>query len=302
VNRRQILQILGAVAIGSAASKSFASHRALQEAGVPFSVKQGAQTNARAIDPADFETFLTVLEQIKRAGFAGFEIGYFNLVHEFDVPGNARQSIEPTGLQFAGIHVAIDFDKTDPTTKLPPASLEENVARGGIERGAQRMIFSGAPAANEEELKRKIDGLNAAGQFAHSIGIPFSCHNRWWEVQSKVYELESPYAQTDPGEVSFILDAGHAISSCPRCACIHSQVWFAYRSPASEGFEDGKPVLLGEGCLPLKKTIAALETVHWNGWLINEEDRADESRVGTAVIERAYHALQEVLPIQTYAR
>ena len=89
--------------------------------------------------------------------------------------------------------------------------LYEEVAHGGLALGAQRLIFTGGPTTSTEDLKRKIAGLNTAGAFSKSLGLPLAYHNHWWEFQSKVGEIDALYSETDPALVSFLLDAGHCL-------------------------------------------------------------------------------------------
>ena len=223
-------------------------------------IELGAQTNAWAIDPARFDTFLGVLEQIKKIGYAGFETGFFNLRPQFKSPEVARSSIAKSGLTFFGIHIAIPFERNDPATHLPPAALYEEVAHGGVALGAQRLIFSGAPAASTEDLKRKIAGLNAAGAFSKSVGLPLAYHNHWWEFQSKVDEIEALYAQTDPALVSFLLDAGHAYrggADVPAFLRKHHDRIVALHL---RDYRNGQQVPLGEGTFPLAEVAATLKS------------------------------------------
>jgi inosose dehydratase len=291
-SRRQVLHTLSALTIGAATSSTLSFRTWADHSRADSGVRFAAQTNAWAIDPQDFNSFLAVLNAVKGIGYAGFETGFFNLIHHFEAPGDARSRIAETGLVFTGLHIAIPFDKTDPTTKLPPAPLYEKVAHGGVELGAQKLIFSGAPATTEDELKRKIEALNAAGKFARGIGLEFSYHNHWWEVQSKIHEIEALYAQTDPSEVSFLLDAGHAYRGgadvprflrqhAPRIAALHLR-----------DYKDGKQVPLGEGSFPLKEVATTLQELHWKGWAINEEERENGVKLGVSVIEPAYRALR----------
>lgn len=291
-SRRQVLRGLSALAIGGAAAPAFSSDGRAGGTRTVTGIQLGAQTNAWAIDPQNFDSFLAVLAQIKHIGYSGFETGFFNLVQQFDAPGDARRQITETGLVFTGLHIAIPFDKTDPATKLPPASLYEKVARGGAELGAQRLIFSGAPAITEDDLKRKIDALNTAGKFARGLGLQFSYHNHWWEVQSKVNEIEALYTQTDPAEVSFLLDAGHAYRGgvdVPRFLRQHAGRVAALHL---RDYRDGKQVPLGEGSFPLKEVAATLQDLRWSGWAINEEERESGVKLGVSVIEPAYRALR----------
>jgi inosose dehydratase len=287
MNRRSFLRMLAATAVAAAAK------RVRADSGTP-AIQFGAQTNAWAIDPKDLNSFFGVLDQIRQVGYAGFETGYFNLINYFDSPQEAAHRIEATGLIFTGIHVAIPFNKTDPATLLPPASLYERVAQGGHALGAQRLIFSGAPAATPEDVDRKIEALNRAGKFAQSAGFGFAYHNHWWEFQSKVGEIDALYTRTDPSVVSFLLDAGHAYrggADIPAFLRAHYQRIVALHL---RDYKDRQQqVVLGQGTFPLAQVAATLRQLRWGGWAINEEEREDGSKGGLSRIEPAYKALRE---------
>jgi inosose dehydratase len=292
MTRRQLVQRLVAVA----ASSRFASADAWAAPANNSSIKLGAQTNAWAIDPARFDTFLGVLDQIKKVGYAGFETGFFNLRPQFKSPEAARSSIAKSGLTFFGIHIAIPLERNDPATKLPPAALYEEVARGGVALGAQRLIFSGVPAATTEELKQKIAGLNAAGAFSKSLGLPLAYHNHWWEFQSKVGEIEALYAETDPALVSFLLDAGHAYRGGADIPVFLRKHHGRIIALHLRDYRNGVLVPLGEGTFPLAEVAATLKQLDWKGWVLNEEEREDGSKPGLTVIEPAFQALQKAFP------
>src|SRR6202044_214135 len=115
MTRRQLMQNTALLAAGSRLASSSLAHA---WAPAKSRIELGAQTNAWAIDPARFDTFLDVLGQIKKIGYAGFETGFFNLRAQFKSPEQARTSIANTGLTFFGIHIAIPFDRDDPATHL----------------------------------------------------------------------------------------------------------------------------------------------------------------------------------------
>jgi inosose dehydratase len=291
MNRRSFMQLLSSAAIASTAEHLFSGTAWAKTGTAGANIRFGAQTNAWTIDPKDLNSFLSVLNLIKQVGYAGFETGFFNLINNFDSPQQAADRIAATGLDFIGIHIAIPFDKTDPATHLPPASLYERVARGGKALGAKRLFFSGAPAATEEDVKRKVEALNTAGRFAKDAGLTFAYHNHWWEFQSKVNEIESLYTETDPAVVSFLLDAGHAYrggANVPEFLRKHSQRIIALHM---RDYKDGKQVPLGEGTVPLHEIASTLKSLHWSGWAINEEEREDATKGGLSFIEPAYKAL-----------
>jgi inosose dehydratase len=294
ITRRQFLPGLAAVA----ASASLAPVSLTRCWAQDSSIKLGAQTNAWAIDPTRFDTFLDVLDQIRKVGYAGFETGFFNLSSQFKSPEQARNSIAKTGLTFFGIHIAIPVDRIDPATKLPPASLYEEVARGGVALGAQRLIFSSVPPAitTTEDIKQKIAGLNAAGSFSNGLGLPLAYHNHWWEFQSRIGEIEALYVGTDPALVSFLLDAGHAYrggADVPAFLRKHHQRIVALHL---RDYHDGKQVPLGAGSFPLAEVAATLKQLGWKGWILNEEEREDRSKPGLHAIQPAFEALQKAFP------
>jgi len=260
-------------------------------------IQLGAQTNAWAIDPTHFDTFLGVLDQIKKTGYAGFETGFLNLRPQFKSPEAARSSIAKSGLTFFGIHIFVPMERMDPATHLPPVALYEEVAHGGVALGAQRLIFSGAPAATTDDLKRKIAELNAAGAFSKSLGLPLAYHSHWWEFQSKVGEIDALYAETDPALVSFLLDAGHAYRGGADVPAFIRKQHDRIIALHLRDYRDGKQVPLGEGTFPLTEVAATLKQLNWKGWVLNEEEREDGSKQGLSVMEPAFQALQKAFPL-----
>jgi inosose dehydratase len=287
ISRRQLMQNAALLAAGPLA-KAWVPRRPR--------IQLGAQTNAWAIDPTHFDTFLGVLDQVKKIGYAGFETGFLNLRPQFKSPEAARSSIAKSGLTFFGIHIFVPMERMDPATHLPPAELYEEVAHGGVALGAQRLIFSGAPAASTDDLKRKIAALNAAGAFSKSLGLPLAYHSHWWEFQSKVGEIGALYAETDPALVSFLLDAGHAYRGGADVPAFIRKQHERIIALHLRDYRDGKQVPLGEGTFPLAEVAATIKHLNWKGWVLNEEEREDGSKQGLSVMEPAFQALQKAFP------
>ena len=290
--RRKILKAAGAFAVRGLFPAITRFDAIAQSPKRAADIQIGAQTNAWAIDPKNFDSLLAVLGQIKQVGYAGFETGFFNLLAEFDTPDLARQKIADTGLAFFGIHIFLPPDKVDQATRLPGAALYEKVARGAIALGPEHLILSGAQSRTAEELKAKIEALNAAGRFSKSVGLPLAYHNHWWEFDSKGGEIEALYSQTDPALVSFLLDAGHAYrggADVPAFLRAHSKRLVGIHM---RDYRDGKQVPLGQGSFPLVEVAATLKQLQWKGWVLNEEEREDGTKAGLAVIDPAFKALQ----------
>ncbi len=291
--RREILRTLSI--LGAAESLlPIASRDLWAETGrVPAGIHFGVQLNAFPVDPGNFQSFLYALAQVKQIGYQGFESSFRNVSEQFAASEPARRSIEQTGLTFFGIHIFFPNEGYDQQTRVAAASVYEPVARGGVALGAKHLILSGAPAADADELKRKIDALNTAGRFAQSVGIPVAYHNHWWEFESKIGEIEALYTQTDPTLVHFVLDAGHAYhggADVPAFIRKHSRriVGFHLRD-----YRNGHLVTLGTGTFPLAEVAATIKEIGWKGWVENEEEREDLSKNGAEVIAPAYKAMKE---------
>lgn len=254
----------------------------------------GVQLNAFPIDGKRFQTFLDTLELIKGIGYQGFESSFRNVNAQFDNPAPARRQIEQTDLTFFGIHIFFPDEMYDQSTKIAAASVYEPVARGGAALGAKHMILSGAPCADRDQLKRKIEALNTAGRFAQSAGITAAYHNHWWEFQSKIGEIEALYKETDPALVSFVLDAGHAYHGGANVpAFIRSRSSRIVGIHLRDFTKDGHFISLGQGTFPLTEVAATIKQIGWRGWVENEEEREDHSQTGMKVIAPAHKALME---------
>ena len=147
-----------------------------------------------------------------------------------------------------------------------------------------------------DDLKRKIAGLNAAGAFSKSLGVPLAYHSHWWEFQSKVGEIEALYRETDPALVSFLLDAGHAYRGGADVPAFLRKHYRRIIGLHLRDYHDGKQVPLGAGSFPLAEVAATLKHLKWKGWVLNEEEREDGTKLGLTVMGPAFEALQKAFP------
>jgi inosose dehydratase len=61
-------------------------------------------------------------------------------------------------------------------------------------------------------------------------------------------------------------------------------------------YHDGKQVPLGEGSFPLADVAGTLKQLGWDGWVLNEEEREDGSKLGRSVMEMSFAAMKKVFP------
>jgi len=164
-------------------------------------ISLGCQTNAWPVDPARFDTLLTVMGKIRELGFAGFETGFRNLESQAENIEAARQKIASSGLQFFGVHIFLS--QYDEATHIAPAELYEKVCQTGGALGAQRLILSGAPVSSGDELARKVAGLHQAAVSAKKRGMKLAYHNHNKEFSNSAWEFQGLLRLTDPSEVGF---------------------------------------------------------------------------------------------------
>ncbi|MBP6821329.1 MAG: sugar phosphate isomerase/epimerase [Acidobacteria bacterium] len=291
ISRREFLA--APLAVASAASLG----TLLQAAPKPVGVKIGCQTNAWRIDPANFDNLLEVLRKLKELGYEGFETGFRNMQGQFANSAAARKQIEATGLKFLGCHIFLD--KYDEQTKVAPIDLVQKIVDGASLLGAERLILSGGGLIRDgnlsaDVLKRKSDGLNAAGKYCRSKGIRLAYHNHGPEFEKGGLEIEGLYAQTDPTLVDFLHDFGwafYAKANVPEFFAKHHKRIIGLHL---RDFKNGEQVPLGQGEFPIKELAAVIKKAKWTGWAINEEERLSGEKPGEKAVAPARQTLKQV--------
>ncbi len=248
----------------------------------------GCQTNAWPIDARDFANVLAVIRKIKDYGYEGFETGFANVQGQFDRAVEAKRQIDAIGARFFGVHVFLA--QYDPETHVAPAELYERVATGGAKLGAERLILSGAPPADEPGRKRKAAALNRAGAFVANLGMKLAYHNHGPEVQNKGAEMEFLLRETDPARVWWLMDAGHAFHAGADVPALIQRHHARIAAMHLRDFRNGEQVPLGRGDFPLQRVAAAIRETGWSGWLLNEEERV-VSKPGYSAVKPARDAM-----------
>lgn len=254
-------------------------------------VSLGCQTNAWPVDPARFDTLLTVLGKIRELGFAGFETGFRNLESQAGNLEAARQKIAPSGLEFFGVHIFLS--QYDEGTHIAPAELYEKVCHTGAALGAQRLILSGAPVSSRDELARKVAGLHQAAATAKKRGLKLAYHNHDKEFSNSAWEFQNLLRLTDPSQVGFLLDAGHAFQGGADVPALVERNHRRIAGLHLRDYRGGRQVPLGSGDFPLAQVAAVLNKTNWQRWVLAEEEREDGSKPGERAVAPAMAALRK---------
>jgi inosose dehydratase len=254
-------------------------------------ISLGCQTNAWPVDPARFDTLLNVLGKIRELGFAGFETGFRNLESQAENLDAARQMIASSGLEFFGVHIfLLQYDEG---THIASKELYEKVCHTGAALGAHRLILSGAPVSGGDALARKVAGLHQAAASARKRGLKLAYHNHDKEFSNSAVEFQGLLRLTDPNQVGFLLDAGHAFQGGADVPALLEENHRRIIGLHLRDFRDGKQVPLGSGDFPLAQVAGVLNKVNWHGWVLAEEEREDGSKPGERAVAPAMAALRK---------
>lgn len=261
--------------------------------GAESTIQLGCQTNAWPIRPGDSNTLFKALEDIKQLGFAGFETGFANVLPMAQRPEELKEHAE--GLTLFGVHIFLLH--YDPATSVAPPELVSKVAALGAKMGFQRLILSGAPAADQSAQKQKAEALNRYGREVKSLGMKLAYHNHGPEFKGADPEIEGLLADTDPSLVWFLLDAGHAFDAGADVVAFVNRHYGRLTGLHLRDYKNGKQVPLGEGDFPLAAVAGALRRNHWSGWALAEEERLDGSKPGDAAAGPAFESLRKAFAI-----
>jgi inosose dehydratase len=246
--------------------------------------RAGCQTNAWDLEPPDFSRLLNVLRNIRKIGYDGFETGFRNLLLQEGALAPAKEAIVKTGLRLIGVHIFLpDYDRE---TGIAPADLIKRVTNVASKLGAERLILSGATAPPGN----KADALSAADEQARRMGLRVAYHNHPQDMSSLDKLLKSTTAD-------LMLDAGHAFSAGANVAAFFSEHHARIVGMHLRDFRAGSQVVLGKGEFDMSQLATAVRSLHWSGWLINEEERLNNYKPGDAAVIPARKALRDIFGV-----
>ncbi len=227
----------------------------------------GMQTNAWKLKPDDFVGFLKALEQIRDAGYDGFETDFRHIQPAFGKKAaSAKSDIAATGLRFLGCHIALS--NYDAKTNIPPMDQLESIADGAASLGAERLIVSGSAVADEgpidpQRLSWKSGALNRAGRYTQPLKMRVCYHNHGHEFANDGAEIQALLREADPDLVRFIIDTADAF---------HAKADLAAFFIRNHKRIDGLHLSSSAADLPYEPLAIAIRKAKWTGWLIAEEE------------------------------
>ena len=234
----------------------------------------GCQMNAWQIKPGDFEAVLAHAPCLKRLGFASFECNVRFVEGQFAKAKEARTRIEQTGLQFYAAHMGLRYTLDELKQKT----------EGIVMLGASHLALSGNggilkkdKTVNQEALRKKIDIINRLAQHCQQLGLRLVYHNHTEEFSANAAEINELIRQTDPKQVSLLVDIGHAFREKADVPAFVAQNAARIDAMHLRDIAKGKQVPLGTGEFDFAALAATIRKAGWPGWLILEEESLNSS-------------------------
>jgi inosose dehydratase len=235
-------------------------------------IRLGCQTRAWGSPLRDRAQLLSALSDLHDLGYEGFETNYASLAESFADPQPAHAEIAKRGVPLIGLHMGAAL--------FNPARVEKEreqiaqVARAVRDFGGEYLMLSGSGAPETADaLKSKCRELNRAGKMCKDFGIKLCSHNHAQELANDARVLRAILSDTDPEQVSIVLDVGNPFPPTftppdivrrygKRISLFHLRDAVA-----------GKEVLFGAGECDFAGLGRALAETEWAGWLIVEVNR-----------------------------
>jgi inosose dehydratase len=209
-----------------------------------------------------------VLEDLRTAGYEGFETNFRSLEHSFDDPAPMRREIEAQGVPLIGIHIGAGL--------FEPARLEEEraqilrAARATQTLGGGHLIVSGRQLPSRKAGTVKAKEAERLGAELRAIGVRLSIHNHTHEVANDAAELRRLLEETSAENVGLLFDVGHVHHSEVDVAAFGRSHGSRITGLHVRDVKDGDEVLIGTGVVDFTGLGNAIRETGWAGWLIVE--------------------------------
>jgi inosose dehydratase len=235
----------------------------------------GCQTRAYGSPIPDKAKLLGVLEDLKAAGYDGFETNFKSLEHSFDDPAPMRREIEARGVPLIGLHMGAGL--FEPEKIADERAQVLRVARAVHALGGGHVIVSGRQLPTgpngrvlPEALAAKAREADSLGAELRAMGVRLSIHNHTLEVAHDAAELRGLLAQTSPENVGLLFDIGHVLHNEVDIAAFVRENGPRITGLHVRDVRDGDEVLIGTGVVDFQALGKAIHETGWNGWVIVE--------------------------------
>lgn len=219
------------------------------------------------------EHFPQIFDEIKRAGYAGVELG---VRHVSDITPDALvQLLDDAGLALVALHAGGNLYNAD------QADGERNALDVAIDytkmAGATVMMHSGMNIKDKEQFARDLDALSRAADACKAQGIHLLHHNHNWEFEDGGWVIKALIEDTSKAlgfcpDIGWVMRGGMDIVEY--LDKIKGRVGGMHFKDFGKKNDKWETVMLGEGVAPLKEAAEWIKKNTDGIWAIAEQDRA----------------------------
>lgn len=258
-------------------------------------IRVGCQTRAYGVPIKGRDKLLSILTELKAAGYAGFETNYTSVRDDFGDPAPLREEIRKRGVELIGLHMSARF--TDAASVKEDRELIASVAKGTLGLGGKHVFVSGPGVPRNpdgtlvrEALERRCEELDRAGKLCRQMGLRLSSHNHEKELDNNAEEMRAVLARTDAANVWILLDLAYVFVAGLQAPALIREIGSRVAAVHVRDMVGAKQeVLPGEGRIDYKATGEAMRAARWPGWAILEmNQRKDISSRDMVTMGRRY--------------
>jgi len=221
--------------------------------------------------------FPAVFEQVKKAGYAGVEIGFRHIRET--APAELAKMLGDQGLVLAASHVGGNLFDTQQAGQ--ERSMIDEVLDYLDQMGTKLLMYSGLRYNSDEQLAADVDMLNRAAEGARARGVSLLYHNHDFEFFEEGRAADALLHKTVEAlgwcpDIGWLMKGGAPVPEFldkirDRIGAVHFKD-FATDGAAEE--RECDTVELGEGVAPLGQAAEWLKANKSGLWVIAEQDNA----------------------------
>ena len=258
-------------------------------------IRVGCQTRAYGVPIKGRDKLLSILAELKTAGFTGFETNNASVRDAFEDPAPLRAEIRKSGVELIGLHMSARF--TDAAAVAKDHEQIELVAKATLGLGGKHVIISGPGVPRtpdgtlvREALERRCEELDRAGKMCRQMGLRLCSHNHEKELDNNAEEMRAVLARTDKANVYVVLDLAYVFIAGLQAPALIREVGSRVAAVHVRDMLGPKQeALLGQGKIDYKATAQAMRESGWSGWAILEmNQRKDVSSGEMVTLARRY--------------
>jgi inosose dehydratase len=232
-----------------------------------------------------------ILDWVAAAGYAGIEITN-NMIREYaDRPRDFAAALAQRNLQLACFAYSAPDGFTDPACWDADLAGARRVVEFMAHFPQPRLGLGGAANPTRENARAKLDQAiqfyNEVGRIGSAAGVSVNVHphSHYGSLLESAEEYQYLLDHLDPQCVSFGPDTGHIVrGGQDLLTCLRAHLPRITHLHLKDATASREWVGLGEGVCDFPGVMALLESAHYDGWVVGEEESPSARQDGIAAI------------------